>query len=117
VTLLGAGAAPAETTPPPTLDASIHDLILLNSGESLQGDIDGIRDDEIRFDGVELEDLVIDLADVAEIITERPHTLRFEGRRDVLTGPVRMDKETFTVGSETRPRGEFMSMIPGEPTE
>jgi putative salt-induced outer membrane protein YdiY len=109
--------AAADESPPSTLDATTHDLILLNSGEWLQGDIERIRDDTVYFDSVELGDLEIDLADVAQIVTERPHTLRFEGNRDILIGPILMSGEEFIVGGEARPRSAFMSMIKGRPRE
>jgi len=103
--------------PPSTLDATSHDLILLNSGEWLQGDIDRIRDGTVYFDSVELEDLEIDLVDIKEIIADRPSTFRFEGRRDILTGPVRMDSEEFVIGDQTRPRSALIGMIAGVPKE
>jgi len=115
---LAARPASADEVPPPTLDAAQHDLVLLTSGEWLQGDIERIRDDTVYLDSVELEDIEIDLDDVAQIITERPHTLRFEGaREDILTGPVRMNGESIRVGSETRPRAALMNMIQGKPRE
>jgi len=105
------------TTPPPSLDATAHDLLLLNSGEWLQGDIKGIRDDVIEFDSVELEDIEIDLEDVMEIHANRVHTYRFEGKRDILTGPARMNADTFVVGDQERPRSLFMAQVAGKPTE
>lgn len=108
---------PRFTRPPATLDATAHDLILLNSGEWLQGDINGIRDDTIDFDSVELEDIEIDLDDVKEIHANRVHTYRFEGDRDILTGPLRMNEEIFVVDGNERPRAIFMSQIPGKPRE
>ena len=110
-------AALAETPPPSTLDATTHDLILLNSGEWLQGDIDRIRDGTVYFDSLELEDLEIDLDDIKEIIADRPSTFRFEGRRDILTGPVRMDSEEFAIGDQIRPRSALIGMIAGVPKE
>lgn len=118
--LAGPFAAQAGATdelPPATLDAAQHDLVLLESGEWLQGDIERIRDDTLFFDSVKLENLELDLADVAQIITERPHTLRFEGDRDILTGPIRMNRDEIRVGAETRPRAALMNMIQGKPRE
>ncbi len=108
---------PRFTPPPPTLDATTHDLLLLNSGEWLQGDIKSIRDDTIEFDSVELEDIDIDLGDVKEIHANRVHTYRFEGRRDILTGPARANADIFVIGGQERPRSSFMQQVPGKPTE
>ena len=108
---------PRFSVPPPTLDASTHDLLLLNSGEWLQGDIRSIRDDDIDFDSVELEDLTIDFGDVKEIHADRMHTYRFEGKRDILTGPVRMNQDVFVIGDQERPRSAFMTQVSGKPTE
>ena len=110
-------ADPRFTVPPPTLDATTHDLILLKSGEWLQGDINGIRDDTIDFDSVVLEDIGIDLDDVKEIHANRVHTYRFEGRRDILMGPARMNEDIFVIDGEERPRAAFMSQVPGKPRE
>lgn len=108
---------PRFTPPPPSLDATTHDLLMLESGEWLQGDIRSIRDGHIDFDSVELEDLAIDLDDVREIHADRFHTYRFEGNRDILTGPVRMNAEIVLVGDQERPRDDLITQVAGKPIE
>jgi hypothetical protein len=71
----------------------------------------------IDFDSVELEDIEVDLDDVKELHANRVHTYRFEGKRDILTGPARMNGEVFVVDGEERPRELFMSQVPGKPRE
>ena len=131
-----AEAATAEDTgEPPPLDSSeppvaeceapedaavTRDWVRLTSGEWLSGGIDRIRDRVLYIDSEELDDIEVDLDDVAAIRSTRTHTLRFEGRK-IYTGTVSLDGDQLTIvtanGPRTLEKAKLVAMVPGEPRE
>lgn len=105
---------------PPAPSADSFDWIMLTSGEWLKGEIKGLRDDDFEFDSDELDLLLLDWADVAELRSPRTVTYFFEGQITA-AGPATMKDGLIRirVGEEVREfqRSELLSIIEGKPTE
>ncbi|MEZ5990260.1 MAG: DUF481 domain-containing protein [Planctomycetota bacterium] len=115
------GPAPAGTalTPPgPAQDEA--DWIRLVSGEWLKGEVTRMRDDSLEFDSEELDDLVIDWSDVAELRSPRQMQLLLDGRV-VQLGRVHVVGDRVELvhdgASRSFGRGELLALIPGAPSE
>lgn len=91
------------------------DWIELKSGEWLKGRIKAMQDKELEFDSEELDLLTLDWKDIHQVVSPRVTELWFaNGER--LSGPVRINRETVTVGDapgRTLPRDQLSSITPG----
>jgi hypothetical protein len=106
---------------PPLYAPVDEDWLQLTSGEWVRGTIEQIRADHVYFDSDELDDLVIDWSDVAELRSAKRNTYRFsrDGRDDVIvTGSAGMREGVIRIdtGSEVRefPSDALLAMIEGE---
>lgn len=118
----------AATWEPPQVEENGWDWIRLNSGEWLGGKITRLRDLDLEFDSEELDDLKIDLGDVAEIRSPRILTWGFEGSRlreqVEATGPATLRDGVVRIRlegtdgeiAEFRKR-DLISIIEGRPRE
>lgn len=119
--LIGAPAAAQHSEwYPPEPSPEAKDWLKLNSGEWLRGSIDLMRDDKLFFDSDELDDLIIDWEDIAEIRSPRILTFTF-GKRDVATGTCSMRDGIIKIDTGTGIR-EFdrtglLSILEGRPRE
>jgi putative salt-induced outer membrane protein YdiY len=95
------------------------DWVRLTSGEWLKGEILRLRDGSFEFDSDELDELTLDWDDIAEVHSQRQHTILLVGRRErqgtllVKGGDVFLDGED----GERFGRSEVMAFIPGAPSE
>lgn len=123
VTLLGiVGTCPAlsQEWHPPEPAANEKDWVQLSSGEWIRGTIDLFRDLEMTFDSDDLDDLVIDWADIAAFRSPRVLTLVFTGERTATgTSSLKDGVILVTTESGTREfrRGDLLSIIEGRPRE
>jgi putative salt-induced outer membrane protein YdiY len=108
---------------PPEVRENGWDWVRLNSGEWLGGEIIRLRDTNLEFDSDELDELEIDLDDVAEFRSPRILTWGFEDRI-VATGPGTIRGDVVRIraleeGGETREfrRRDLISIIEGFPSE
>ncbi len=105
---------------PPAPDPTEKDWVRMSSGEWLRGALEQIHDGDVKFDSDDLDDLELDWADIVEIRSPRLHTYRFTGRR-IVTGTLLMKDGAFQIGTGSEvlifERGEFVSMMEGEPKE
>ena len=125
------GADPIVSEPTPEAEKSLRwnapepsvtgfDWIRLKSGEWLKGEIMRMRDDRIRFDSDELDELDLDWADIRSFRSPRLHTYVFEGRR-VLTGTASMQSGRIVVqvdGEELEfNRAKLVGIVSGDRSE
>lgn len=96
------------------------DWILLTSGEWLKGDIIALYDDNLDFDSDEMGLQSLDWADIAELRSRLPQTLRL---RDgvILQGQVFINADTITIyqatGSDTFARTEIFTLASSDANE
>lgn len=100
--------------------AGADDWIRLTSGEWLRGEVLYIDRETLAFDSTELDELHLDVADVAELRSERVFTVLFEDGTDAI-GVVRVDPErlwlTTPDGASSVPRSAVTRLVPGVPRE
>ena len=96
------------------------DWLRLKSGEWLRGEVLYIDRETLAFDSEELDELYLDVADVAELRSERVFTVLYEDGSDAI-GVVRVDPErlwlTTSEGASSVVRGAVTRLVPGEPRE
>ncbi|UCE01479.1 MAG: DUF481 domain-containing protein [Candidatus Latescibacterota bacterium] len=101
---------------PPTPNAQAKDWVRLNSGEWLRGEIKRLRSEILEFDSQELDLLMLDMDDVAEIRSPHQYTYVFQGRITAL-GTATMRDSVLVVGTATGAvqfaRSTLLSIIPG----
>jgi len=96
--LLVAVDVPAQEWLPAEPVENGKDWVQLGSGEWVAGSIDLLRDLEMQFDSDDLDDLVIDWADIAAFRSPRTRTYVFVGNR-VATGPAVMKDGVISVST------------------
>jgi hypothetical protein len=117
-----AGVSPGLTQEwhPPEPAANEKDWVQLSSGEWVRGTIDLFRDLKMEFDSNDLDDLVIDWADIAAFRSPRVLTFAFTGERTA-TGTSSMKDGVILVTTDTGiqeyPRRDLLSIIEGSPRE
>jgi len=113
-------ARPARWKPPEPSPKS-YDWIRLKSGEWLKGEIVRVRDDTLRFDSDELDELDLDWEDIPAFRSPRLHTYIFEGRR-IFTGTAVMQDGRITLAMADGEEREFdrdklVSIVSGDQSE
>lgn len=111
----GGLAQPPNGAPAPPAADSL-DWIRFDSGEWLGGEVKRLRKKVLDFESEQLETLVLDWNDVAELRSPRQYTYVFEGKQTAF-GTAVMRKDTMTVatagGPRAFPRGRLISIVPG----
>lgn len=108
----------AESKPeflPPVPGEDDFDWIRLKSGEWLKGEIIGLRKGTLEFDSDELDELNLDIDDIAYARSSRRQVVQVEGRED-LEGTLVIDGDLVTIGGAkggTTQREFLMSIVPG----
>ena len=112
-------AAPEGWKGPDTSDG--FDWVELNSGEWLKGELKAMYDNEMEFDSDELDVLMLDMADVKQIITGRTQTVRNEEKEEY-AGTLYINEDTVRVKDaegnvDEFERSELLGIVEGAPKE
>ena len=105
---------------PGDLKPAKWEWVLLNTGEWLKGTIDGVRNDQMKFDSDKFDDLDLKMKDVVHTYSTALNTFVFTEQRVVVgVGQITRDSvviETNT-GREVYPRQALISLVVGNKNE
>lgn len=97
-----------------------YDWILLTSGEWLKGDLIAMYDDSLEFDSDEIGIIKLDWADISEVRSKEPQSLRLTDGR-ILEGQLFIDADTITLyqanGPVTVPRSKIHTLASADTGE